>query len=50
LINDVTTTIVASESILFVIVAWIITEFGSNPRNGGSPPEDNSELNIMNTF
>jgi hypothetical protein len=50
LINDFTTKIVASGSILFVIMAWIITDFGRNPRNGGSPPEGNSDVNIMNSF
>ena len=50
MINNVTAKIVASTSILFVIMAWIITDFGRNPRNVGSPPKDKSEVNIMNTF
>lgn len=33
---------------LFMIIAWIIIHFGRNPRNGGSPPRDNSDVNIMN--
>ena len=33
---------------LFVIIAWITIHFGKNPRNGGSPPKDNSYVNIMN--
>jgi hypothetical protein len=33
---------------LFVIEAWIIIYFGRNPRNGGSPPKDNRDVNIMN--
>jgi hypothetical protein len=31
---------------LFVIVAWITIHFGRNPRNGGSPLKDNSDVNI----
>ena len=46
-INDVTTTIVATGSTLFVIMAWITVNFGRNPRNGGSPPKDNNDVNIM---
>jgi len=33
---------------LFVIIAWITIHFGKNPRNGGSPPKDNNDVNIMN--
>lgn len=33
---------------LFVIIAWIMIHFGRNPRNGGSPPKDSSDVNIMN--
>ena len=33
---------------LFVIMAWIKINFGRNPRNGGSPPKDNSDVNTMN--
>lgn len=33
---------------LFVIIAWIIIHFGRNPRNGGSPPRDSNDVNIMN--
>ena len=46
--SDVTTATVVKGAKLFVIVAWIIIDFGSNPRNVGSPPEDNSDVNIMN--
>ena len=48
MIIDVTTTIVASGAILFVIMARITIHFGRNPRNGGSLPKDNSDVNIMN--
>jgi len=47
-ISDVITTIVARGAILFMIIAWIIIHFGRNPRNGGSPPRDRSDVNIMN--
>jgi len=47
-INHVITTIVAIGGILFVILAWKAIHFGRNPWNGGSPPEDNSDMNIMN--
>jgi len=33
---------------LFVIIAWMTTHFGRNPRNGGRPPRDNNDVNIMN--
>lgn len=33
---------------LFVIIAWMIIHFGRKPRNGGSPPKDRSDVNIMN--
>ena len=33
---------------LFVIIAWMTIHFGRNPRNRGSPPRDNSDVNIMN--
>jgi hypothetical protein len=33
---------------LFVIIAWMTIHFGRNPRNGGSPPRDSSEVNIIN--
>ena len=33
---------------LFVITAWITIHFGRKPRNGGSPPRDRSDVNIMN--
>lgn len=33
---------------LFVIIAWITIHFGRNPRNGGSPPRDNNDVNIIN--
>ena len=48
MVNDNTTTIVASESIFFVIITWIRIHFGSKPRNLGSPPRGNSDVNIMN--
>ena len=48
MISDVTTTIVASGAILFIIMAWIIIHFGRNPRNGGRPPKDSSDVNIIN--
>lgn len=48
MISDVTTTIVATGAILFIIIAWIIIHFGRKPRNGGSPPRDSSAVNIMN--
>jgi hypothetical protein len=47
-INDVTTTITASGAKLFAIMVWMTIHFGRNPRNGGSPPRDNSDVNIMN--
>ena len=50
MISDVTTTVVASGVILFVIMAWITIHFGRNPRNEGSPPKDNSDINIMNYY
>jgi hypothetical protein len=31
-----------------MIIAWITIHFGRNPRNGGSPPKDNNDENIMN--
>jgi hypothetical protein len=46
-INDVTTTTVASGAILFVIIDWMTIHFGRNPRNGGRPPKDNSDLNLL---
>jgi len=49
-INDVITTTVAGGTMLFVIMAWITIHFGRNPKNGGSPPKDNSYVNIMNFF
>lgn len=48
MINDVTTTIVAMGASLFMIIAWMIIHFGRNPRNGGNPPRDSSDVNIMN--
>ena len=48
MINDVTTTIVASGAKLFVIISWIIIHSGRNPRKGGSPPKDSNDVNIMN--
>jgi len=46
--SNVTTTIVVSGVILYVIMAWITIHFGRKPRNGGSPPRDSSDVNIMN--
>ena len=48
MINDVTNTIVASAAMLFVIMAWTTIHFGRKPRNGGSPPRDCNDVNIMN--
>jgi len=47
-ISEVTTTIVASGAILFMIIAWMTIHFGRNPRNGGNPPRDSSDVNIIN--
>jgi len=47
-INDVTTTTVASGTVFFVIMARITIHIGRNPRNEGSPPKGNSDVNIMN--
>ena len=33
-----------------MIMAWIIIHFGRNPRNGGTPPKDNRDVNIMNSI
>jgi hypothetical protein len=33
---------------LFVVMAWITIHFGRNPRKGGSPPKDRSDVNSMN--
>jgi len=32
---------------LFIIIAWITIHFSRNPSNGGSPPKDNSDVNII---
>ena len=29
-------------------MAWITINFGRKPRNGGSPPRDSTNVNIMN--
>jgi hypothetical protein len=47
-ISDVITIIVATGAILFIIIAWIAIHLGRNPRNGGKPPSDSSDVNIMN--
>ena len=47
MISDVTTTTVASEAMLFVIMAWITIHFGRKLRNGGSPPRDSNDVNIV---
>jgi hypothetical protein len=47
-ISDVTTTIVARGAKLFIITAWITIHFGRNPRNGGRPPSDSKDVNIIN--
>lgn len=39
---------VASGVMLFAIMAWMTIHFGKNPRNGGNPPRDNRDVNIMN--
>ncbi len=48
MISDVITMIVAIGVILFTIISWITIHLGRNPRNGGSPPRDSSDVNIMN--
>ena len=48
MISDITTTTVAIGANLFIIIAWTVIHFGRNPRNGGSPPKDSSDVNIMN--
>lgn len=48
MIREVTTTIVASGVMLFVIMAWMTIHLGRNPRNGGNPPSDSNDVNIMN--
>ena len=35
-------------AMLFVIMVWIAIHFGRKPRNGGRPPKDGSDVNIMN--
>jgi hypothetical protein len=42
------TIIVIMNSMLFIIINWITIHFGRNPKNGGSPPSDNNDMNIMN--
>lgn len=32
----------------FMVIAWIMNHFGRNPKNGGSPPSESSDVNIMN--
>ena len=34
-------------AILFVIMASITIRFGRSPRNGGIPPKDNIDVNII---
>jgi Trk-type K+ transport system membrane component len=46
--SAVTTTIVASGAILFVIMVRITIHFGKNPRNRGTPSKDNNNVNIIN--
>lgn len=48
MISDVTTISVAMGASLFMIIAWITIHFGRNPRKGGSPPRDSSDVNIIN--
>lgn len=48
MISDVITIIVAIGVILFIIISWITIHLGRNPRNGGNPPSDSSDVNIMN--
>ena len=31
-----------------MIMAWITIHFGRNPRKGGRPPKDSSDVYIMN--
>jgi len=47
-ISDVTTTVAASGAMLFVVMALITIHFSRKPRNGGSPPRDSSDVNVMN--
>lgn len=48
MISDVITMIVAIGVILFITISWITIHLGRNPRNGGNPPRDNRDVNIMN--
>lgn len=48
MISDAITIMVAMGISLFMVIAWIINHFGRNPRNGGSPPKESSDVNIMN--
>lgn len=48
MISDATTIMVAMGISLFMVIAWMINHFGRNPRNGGSPPKESSDVNIMN--
>lgn len=33
---------------LFIIINWITSHLGKNPRNGGKPPSDNNVVNRIN--
>lgn len=48
MISDAITIMVATGINSFMVIAWIISHFGRNPRNGGSPPRESSDVNIMN--
>lgn len=48
MISDAITIMVATGISSFMVIAWIISHFGRNPRNGGSPPRESSDVNIMN--
>jgi hypothetical protein len=47
-ISDVITITVAMGISSFMVIAWTINHFGKNPRNGGSPPKESRDVNIMN--
>jgi hypothetical protein len=40
--------VTVSLSFISISLNEIIVHFGRNPRNGSSPPKDNSDVNIMN--
>lgn len=48
MISDAITIMIAMGISLFIVIAWMISHFGKNPKNGGSPPKESSDVNIMN--